>query len=180
MTKLKIGDAPLPLTLYVLAYSDIYLTIAFHAASLQRLQMDGLKAELAKSPALVSIFNAAAKLVGERLIPAVEHQGLIATFGGRLALEDFRLCGESVIDVQIEGKARLVCARSPRTYCQRIYGCSELNLKRSGKRSGKLIILRYPLGETSIVHAWPSNLDVHRHLARQDAIFAASFDISAC
>ena len=134
------------LTLYFFAYSDIYLTIAFHAASLQRLQMDGLKAELAKSPALVSIFNAAAKLVGQRLIPAVEHQGLIATFGGRLALEDFRLCGESVIDVQIEGKARLVSQEVHAPTVSAYGSPTEPQAKREA------IIERFPLGETSIVH----------------------------
>ena len=134
------------LTLYFFSYSDIHLTIVFHAASLQRLQMDGLKAELAKSPALVSIFNAAAKLVGQRLIPAVEHQGLIATFGGRLALEDFRLCGESVIDVQIEGKARLVSQEVHAPTVSAYGSPTEPQAKREA------IIERFPLGETSIVH----------------------------
>ena len=134
------------LTLYFFAYSDIHLTIAVHAASLQRLQMDGLEAELAKTPALVSIFNAAAELVGQRLIPAVEHQGLTVTFGGRLVLEDFRLCGESVIDVQIEGKARLV---SQKVHAPTV---SAYGSPTEPQANREAIIERFLLGETSIVH----------------------------
>ena len=134
------------LTLYFLAYSDIHLTIAFHAAGLQRLQMDGLKAELAKHPALGRVFDAAAELVGERLIPAVEHQGLTATFGGRLVLDDFRLCGESVLDVQIEGKARLVLQEFHAPTVSSYGSPIEPQANREA------IIERFPLGETSIVH----------------------------
>ena len=134
------------LTLYFFAYSDIHLPIALHAASLQRLQMDGLKAELSQSPALISIFNAAAELVGQRLLPAIEHQGLTVTFGGRLALEDVRLCGESVIDVQIEGKAKLV---SQEVHAPTV---STYGSPTEPQANREAIIERFPLGETSIVH----------------------------
>jgi hypothetical protein len=134
------------LTLYFFAYSDIRLTITFEAASLPALQMEQLKPELAKHPALVSIFNAAAKLVGERLIPAVEHRDLTVTFGARLELDGFRVCGESVIDVEIQGKAKLI-AKNVEAPTVSAYRCPS-----DSETSDVTIVEQFPLGETSIVH----------------------------
>jgi hypothetical protein len=134
------------LTLYFFAYSDVHLTITFEAASLPRLQIDQLKAELAKHPALISIFNAAATIVGQRLIPAVEHQGLTVTFDARLELDGFRLCGEPAIDVRIEGNARLVSQDLDAP------AVSAYRSSSNHEASGEAIVERFPLGETSIVH----------------------------
>ena len=108
--------------------------------------MERLQTELARHPALVSIFNAAAKLVGQRLIPAVENQNLTATFGARLALQGFALCGEPVIDVEIEGNARMVT--------QEVVGAtvSAYRSPAEPQEHPEAIVERFPLGDTAIVH----------------------------
>jgi hypothetical protein len=56
-----------------------------------RIDATRLRDELARHPILISMLNAAAKLVGQELIPAVEDQNLTANFGFRLELDAFTI-----------------------------------------------------------------------------------------
>ena len=133
------------LTLYFFAYSDVVLTLAFSAESLARVDEMRILDELARHPVLTSMFNAAARLVGQKLIPAVEEKDLVANFGFRLGLDGLALCGERVADFAVRGKARMVCLR-PSALVQ-TYGAP-----RQGLATNDAIVENYNLGETAIIH----------------------------
>jgi hypothetical protein len=132
------------LTLYFYQYSDLELSLLFARDSLSRLDLETLKTELRSYPGIQSLFNAAAKLLGTRLTPASEQRS--ATFGVRLDLERFHLCGERVVEVDFRGKA---CLISQDVACPVVqgFGAPGLNSERR-----EAIVERFSLGETSIVH----------------------------
>lgn len=133
------------LTLYFFAYSDVVLTLTFSTESVMRIDATRLRDELARHPILISMFNAAAKLVGQKLIPAVEDQNLTVNFGFRLELDAFTLCGESVLDFAVRGKAKMVSQQlSARVQA---YGAPSRDLA-----TRDAIVENYDLGETAIVH----------------------------
>lgn len=133
------------LTLYFFAYSDVVLTITLSLEGLCRIDTLQARDELAQRGILVTVFNQAAKLVGQKLIPAVEDQNLTVTFGFRGEFNPFTLCGEPVLGFAVKGKARMISQRLSADI--EAYGAPSQNFA-----TRDAIIERYDVGETAIVH----------------------------
>ena len=84
------------------------LSLLFDSASIPRLAENRLKEELKSYPGLQSLFNAAAEQLDTLNLLYDERVGHTATFRLRLQLENFRLCGEPVVEVEFSGKARVI------------------------------------------------------------------------
>lgn len=93
-----------------------------------------------------SLFNAAAQQLGTLNLISKEHDDITVTFGLRLELLGFHVCGQRVIDVDFKGKGRLISQHdvSPAVVA---YGTpSDSSIDRN------VTIEKFSLGETSIVH----------------------------
>ena len=133
------------LTLYFFAYSDVVLTITLSSESLCRIDTLRARDELGHRGILATVFNQAAKLVGQKLIPAVDDQNPTVTFGFRGEYSPFTLCGEPVLGFAVKGKARMVSQRLSAAI--EAYGAPSQTLA-----DRDAIIERYGVGETAIVH----------------------------
>lgn len=96
------------LKLYYYQYSDLELSLCFRRGSIPRLNNDVVKSELTSSTAMQSLFNAAAQQLGTVNLVGEDHTGQTAEFSIRLQLAGFQLSGESVIEVEFRGNARLI------------------------------------------------------------------------
>lgn len=133
------------LSLYFFAYSDVELTITLSTESLCRIDTLQARNELEQRGIIVTVFNQAANLVGQKLIPAVEDQNLTVRFGFRGEFSPFTLCGEPVLGFAVRGKARMVSQRLSADIAA--YGAPSQNFA-----TRDAIIERYDVGETAIVH----------------------------
>lgn len=132
------------LILYFFAYSDVALTITPSSESLCRIETLQAREELAHRGVLATVFNQAAKLVGQELIPAVDDQNLTVTFGFRGEFRPFTLCGEPVLGFAVKGNARMVSQRLSAAI--EAYGAPSQPLA-----DRDAIMERYDVGETAVV-----------------------------
>lgn len=133
------------LTMYFFAYSDVVLTITLSSEGLCRIDTVQARNELAHRGILATVFNQAAKLVGQRLIPAVADQNLTVTFGFRGEFSPFTVCGEPVLNFAVKGKARMVSKRL--SAATEAYGTPS-----QSPANRDAIVERFDAGETSIMH----------------------------
>ena len=96
------------LTLYFYQYSDLAFTVSFAQDSIPKIDPDVLRAEIGSHPAMQSVFNAAAEHIDTAALLPNERFGQEVRFGVRLRLEAFRLCGETVTEVDMQGTVRLI------------------------------------------------------------------------
>ena len=96
------------LTLYFYEYSDLELSLCFEHESIPKLNMDAVSSEIASYPGIQSLFNAAAKQLGNLDLLNGANQGRTVDFRLRLQQDGFQLSGEPVLEVDFRGKALLV------------------------------------------------------------------------
>jgi hypothetical protein len=146
-SEIKSWGGQLTLTLYFYEYSDLNLSLCFEVESIQKLDVDLVRSELATHPGMHSIFNAAAKYLGTLNLVNTDRIARPVEFGVRLQLDGFRLSGEPVVEVDLHGKAILV-SREVTSPTILTYGEPGTNALKRG-----VTIEDFALGETSIVHA---------------------------
>ena len=99
---------PANLTLYFYEYFDLEVSLLFGETSIANLNATAVELELKRHPAMQSLFNAAARQLGEFDLLATENSGRAVKFALQLQLETFSLCGEPVVEVGFCGSARLI------------------------------------------------------------------------
>jgi hypothetical protein len=99
---------PVALTLYFYQYSDLELTLCFSPKSVSKIDAEFAQSELASHPAFRSIFNAAAAQIDTAGLLPSERFGEKIGFGVTLSLGEFRLCGETVDEVDLRGRVSLI------------------------------------------------------------------------
>jgi hypothetical protein len=134
------------LTLYFYQYSELEVSLCFDRESIERLNVDTVKKELASHPGMQSLFNAAAQQLTSFNLMSGEHAGKSVDFGLHLQLDGFRLSGEPVVDVYFRGRACLISrdVRSPAVFK---YGSPE-----QSAANRDVAVETFELGRTSIVH----------------------------
>lgn len=134
------------LTLYFYQYFDLEVSLLFKRESIRKLDAELARSELKSHPVWQSLFNAAAYKLQELNLVAEEQAGQTAKFAIRLQLDGFNLCGESVVEVDFRGNARLVSKNvDPRAVFR--YGEAGKN---SAEREATVEAFR--LGQTSVIH----------------------------
>ncbi len=133
------------LTLYFYQYSDLEVSLLFKHESILKLDAEVLKSEFRSHPAVQSLFNAAAKELGNLKLVTDQQPGRKVKFDLRLQLEAFRLCGESVVEVGFRGNVYLLSKAvvSPAVFVYSEAGNPQV-------REATLEVTS--LGETSIIH----------------------------
>jgi len=132
------------LTLYFYQYSDLKVSLCFKRESIPRLDRAAAESELASSPAMQSLFHAAAHKLGTFNLMSEEHSGLTVDFGLRVQLGGFQLSGEPVLEIDFRGSACLISkdAVSPAAFAY-----EEPDTMRRDAT-----VEKFCLGETSIVY----------------------------
>jgi len=134
------------LTLYFYQYSDLEIGLLFNAHSIPKLDDSLLKAEMKSYPGIQSLFNAAAQELGTINLLDPKQSNVVVKFNIQCRLEDFRLCGEDVVEVGFRGSARLLSKKimSPAVFTYGVPSTSAMQRD--------AVIERFELGETSIIH----------------------------
>lgn len=97
------------MTAYYYQYGDLELSLYFRADSISRLGLSTLTEELRTYAGRQSLFNASAEQLDNLNLLATDiRRKQIAKFRIKLQLEDFRLCGEPVVEVEFAGAAQLI------------------------------------------------------------------------
>jgi len=97
------------MTIYYYQYSDLELALFFRPESISNLDMAVLAQELKTYPGRQSLFNAAGDELGKLKLLTIEpSQRQKVSFRIRLQLEDFHLCREPVLEVELSGAAKLI------------------------------------------------------------------------
>jgi hypothetical protein len=122
------------------------LSLCFEHESIPELNMNAIGSEIASYPGIQSLFNAAAKQLGNFKLLNGKNQGRTVDFRLRIQLDGFQLSGEPVLEVDFRGKATLVSKDviSPGVF---VYGSLE---HKPVQRVVKLE--KFSLGKTSIIH----------------------------
>jgi hypothetical protein len=133
------------LILYYYQYSDVNVSVGFAAQSFKNIDPVILVEELRRHAVLQSVFNAASSQLDTLKLLAREDTRTIR-FGVRVAPELVDLCGERVLEIGLEGKARLIAQSisSPR-----VLGYGEPAQVATERPA---TVEQFELGETSIVH----------------------------
>lgn len=148
LTELEVKDwgQQTALTLYFYQYSNLELLLCFGNESIPKLDMEGMKCEIASYPGIQSLFNAAAQQLGNLEPLNEENQGQAIEFRLRLQLEGLEFCGEPVLEVDFRGKAAIVSkgVLSPAVFAYR--NPEDESVPRA------VNLEKFSLGETSIIH----------------------------
>jgi hypothetical protein len=134
------------LILYFYQYSDLNLAFCFEPESIPNLDMQAVKMDLASGPYIQSLFNAAATRIDTLNLVKGEPSACALDFGFRAQLNDLKLSGEPVLEVEFKGKAQLISKDvvSPAVVA---YGYpNDTNPKREA------VVEKYCMGETTIIH----------------------------
>jgi len=134
------------LTLYFYEYFDLEVSLLFGETSIASLNATAVELELKRHPAMQSLFNAAARQLGEFDLLATENSGRAVKFALRLQLETFSFCGEPVVEVGFCGSARLI---SREVLSPAVFSYGEPN---ADSRYSDALIETFSLGGTSITH----------------------------
>lgn len=133
------------LMLYYYQYSDVEIAVGFAPQSVPNVDPAVVKQELRSHGVLQSVFSAAAAHL-DTLKLLARNDTRTVRFGVLLRPEMVDLCGEPVLEIGIEGKARLVA--QPIT-SPGVFGYGEPT---EAPTEREATIERFKLGETSIVH----------------------------
>jgi len=134
------------LTLYFYEYFDLEVSLLFGETSIANLNATAVELELKRHPVMQSLFNAAARQLGEFDLLATENSGRAVKFALRLQLETFSFCGEPVVEVGFCGSARLI---SREVLSPAVFSYGEPN---ADSRYSDALIETFSLGGTSITH----------------------------
>jgi hypothetical protein len=135
------------ITLFFYQYSDLEVSLLFERESIPKLDMEVVKSELRGHPCVQSLFNAAAQQLSTLSLVADEQPGRTVGFDLKIQFEGFRLCGESVLEVDFRGRARLLPINVAPPI---VLGYGEPNQDSEDREA---IVETYPsLGRTSISH----------------------------
>jgi hypothetical protein len=135
------------LKLFFYEYSDLRISLLFDQERLSKIAPEAARSELRNHPCVQSLFNAAAKKLGELNLVAAERPRWVS-FGLKIQFDGFLLCGVPVLEVEFTGKARLI---SQNITSSVVYGYGE-----PGKNTGdqEAMIQDFSsLGNTSISHS---------------------------
>jgi hypothetical protein len=135
------------LTLFLYEYSDLRLSLLFDQESLSKIAPEAAHSELRDHPYVQSLFNAAAKKLGELNLVAEEEPRWVS-FGLKIQFDVFLLCGLPVLEVEFTGKARLISQKITPSV---VYGYGEPN-EDNGDREAMIQDFSY-LGNSSISHS---------------------------
>ncbi len=133
------------LILYYYQYSDVNLAVGFAPQSIPNIDPAVLKQELQSHGVLQSVFNAAAAQLATLDLLA-RNDSRTVRIGVLLRPEAVDLCGEPVLEIGFEGRARLVA--QPIT-SPAVFGYGEPTQAATQREA---TVERFELGETSIVH----------------------------
>jgi hypothetical protein len=134
------------MTIYYYQYENLVLGLHFGAESAGRIDMTRAAEELKNYPGRQSLFNASTRELDRlKLITVEKGRRRPVNFRIRLRLEDFRVCGEPVIDVEFSGTVRLVeqALEVPAVVAYRNPADSH--------RDNSVVIQRTSLGETGVI-----------------------------
>jgi hypothetical protein len=134
------------LVLYYYQYSEVTLSVRVSPQALLTINPKEASRELESSGVVQAAFNAAAQQLAPLSLIATEDTG-VRKFGVRIQPgEDVRLSGESILEVGLEGKVRLI---SRRVSCAKVlrYGKPEQSI---GER--EITVEHFSMGETSVIH----------------------------
>lgn len=143
-TEIKSWTGQVGLVLHYYQYSEAKLVVGFGQQSLARLDPAPLRNELRSHAVVQSVFNAAAKYLGERKLLAQKDTQKFS-FGVLIQPENIHLCGEPVLEIGIEGKACLVAQPVIAPWVFRYGEPTQASIQR------EITVERYMLGETSII-----------------------------
>lgn len=133
------------LILYYYQYWDVIAAIGFAPRSIPKIDPAILSQELQLHAVLQSVFNAAASQLDTLKLLAKNDTRAIR-FGVLVRPEMVLLCGEPVLEIGLEGKARLVA--QPIT-SPGVFGYGQPTQAATQREA---TVERFALGETSIVH----------------------------
>jgi hypothetical protein len=132
-------------TVYYYQYSDVTLAVGFGPDSIPKIDTQVLREELRSHPILQSVFNDAAEQLDTLKLLARDDKRTVR-FRIVVQPEMLYLSGEAVIEIALEGKARLVAQPivSPE-----VFGYGQPTESATEREA---TVERFALGETSIVH----------------------------
>jgi hypothetical protein len=145
-TEIAAWGRQIALMLYFYEYSNLDVSLLFEHSSIANLDPATAKLELKRHPAMQSLFNAAARKLGEINLLADENAGRTVEFTLRLQFEGFSLCGEPVVEVEFRGNARLT---SREIVSPAVFGYGEPT---QDNRDREALIELFPLGKTCVTH----------------------------
>jgi hypothetical protein len=134
------------LTLHFYQYSDVNIRFLTETESLFPIGANDLPSAIKASPILISVFGAAAKLLGQRGLGLDREWS--AAFRFKLVPESPAfLAGQSIRALEMRAKAKLI-SREIECPVMQVYGAPEIDPGRRG-----IVIESFKhLGETSIIH----------------------------
>lgn len=134
------------LVLYYYQYSDVCVALGFHSDRISELDVASLQRELRSHHLVQSAFNAAAQKLDELKLLAREDRRVVR-FAARLQFnETVTICGQSVVEVLIEGTAHLV-TKPLSTSGVFKYGNPEQTIA-----DREVAVEKFSLTETNVVH----------------------------
>jgi hypothetical protein len=136
------------LTLFFYQYSDLEVSLMFNRDSIPRIEPEVATSELRYHPCLQSLFNAAAQELGRLNLLADEQPGRTVRFGLKLQFEGLHLCGEPVLEVDFQGKARLIAKNVVPPV---VFGYGEPN--KDCEQREVIVEDFHSLGKTAIAHS---------------------------
>jgi hypothetical protein len=133
------------LILYYYQYSDVKLAVGFAPQSVPNIDPAVLNQELRSHGVLQNVFSAAAAQL-DTLKLLARNDTRTFRFGVLVRPEMVDLCGEPVLEIGLEGKARLVAQPIP---SPGVFGYGKPTQAATQREA---TVERFKLGETSIVH----------------------------
>jgi hypothetical protein len=134
------------LTLYFYEYSELELSLYLECGTIPKLDMVALQSEIATHAFTQSLFNAAAQQLGTINPLKPENSGQTVEFNLLIERAGFRLCGQLVHQVRLQGKAVLIAQDfvSPAVVA---YGNPD-----DDPAQREIKVENFSLGRTSIIH----------------------------
>jgi len=134
------------MTVYYYQFENLAIGLHFDTESIHKLDMAKAAEELRIYPGRQSLFNATTReLDSLKLLTVEKEQRKSVNFRIRTRLEDFRVCGEPVLDVEFSGTARLV------EQALEIPSVAVYRNPVDSHRNTSVVIQRTSLGETGTV-----------------------------
>jgi hypothetical protein len=134
------------LTIHFFQYRNLTLALGFSPTDTKAITRECLTSSLPGHPALVTIFNKAARVLGLRLTPAVESQNLSFDFAVSGAFDNVSLCEKRLVQARLHGSAGLL---SQQVKCPVVSAYGDPSTSAANR---EVAVQSFDLGDTSIVH----------------------------